>query len=211
MGIEFFCLVFPACVPLFLHVGACLFQCSLSHGCIPHLFLFETPFYCQRGVDSTLRGGGRFFNYAITFPFLSFSLKAPWNESHYHIGLLYNRSQVCAEACAIHMAIQPQNYRWREHMHRNVSRCANMHRYSQSQMEQTHRNMKKCCMSQGRCTEKSDLIAQGSKAHIVWRQCRCPGAYFKKRCQGFSNFLVGSDLEHCCRNYCVTMMSAYTA
>lgn len=90
-------------------------------------------------------------------------------------------------------------------MHRNVVRCANMCRHLQSQMdtlkylqtlhlpEQVHREVR--------------YRAAGYTQHRDSAGAQVP---ILKRRQGFSNLLAGSDLEHCCGNHFVSLMSAYT-
>lgn len=74
MGIEFLHLVFPARVPLFLHVGACMFQHRVSPGCMPFLFISDTVLLPQR--RSNLTGDWICLsNYIWTSLFFPLSLK----------------------------------------------------------------------------------------------------------------------------------------
>lgn len=91
-------------------------------------------------------------------------------------------------------------------MHRNVSRCANMYRNSQSQMEHTHRNMYKCCMWQGRCTHKSEIIVQSCKVHILyWVHVTILKRY--RLLQPFSWLRLGALLQ---KSLCNNDVSIYT-
>lgn len=131
----------PACWSMSVPVG-------VSHGCVLHHFIFETQFYCHGGVDSNSTGGDR----CLTM------------QSHFHLsfGFPFHRKRVffrgvmpsflikplSAGANAGHMAIQTHHthtYRWREHMHGKVCRCANMYRYLRSQMEQTEMSSSAAC------------------------------------------------------------------
>lgn len=69
----------------------------------------------------------QFFPFCVAFVFCFF-LKSLVTSRTIIYDLYY--IQFSAGACAIHVAVRTQNYRWREHMHRDVSRSANMQRFA---------------------------------------------------------------------------------